>query len=344
MPEVIDVFKANGFDMATLSRAISEMPILYGRLGQPFQVNGQSFDLFPFEGIATRSVQIDVYQGRLRLLEFRPVGSPGTVAAPDTEKTLSFIIPFIPHDDVVLPSEVAGVRELGGNQLRSLQSLLLRKLRAMRNKHDLTHEFLRAGALSGIIYRPSGTVLYNLFTEFGVSEKTVGFALTTASTEVLAKVMEVKDHIEENLGGDSAAGIYGLAGSGFFRALVTHPKVKDEYSRWRGGNFPGQDYRNRFEYGGVVFEQYLGKATDNAGTVHKFVDDDDCRFFPVGTADGFRQYAAPGDFNETVNTIGERVYAKTEPRPMNRGHDLHSQSSPLPLCMRPATLVKGTKA
>jgi hypothetical protein len=342
MPEVIDVFAANGFDMATLSRAISNMPILYGRLAQPFIINGQAYELFPYEGIATRDVSLDLYEGKLHLLDFQPVGSPSQFGERDGEKMLSFRIPFIPLDDIVLPGEVQGVRELGTNQLRTLQSLALRKLRGMRNKHDITHEFLRAGAITGKIYRPNGVLLYDLFAQFGVTQKVIAFALGTATTEVLDKAMQVSRHIEANMGGDTIAGIVGLCGATFFTKLITHPKVKDEYQRWNQGNFPGKDYRRRFEYGGLVFEEYVGKATDNRGNERVFVGDAECQFFPVGSADTFRQYGAPGDFIETANTIGERVYAKTAPMEMNRGIKMHTQSSPLPLCMRPQALVKAT--
>ena len=51
-------------------------------------------------------------------------------------------------------------------------------------------------------------------------------------------------------------------------------------------------------------------------------------------------YNAPADFNETVNTPGQPVYAKQEPRKFDRGTDLHTQSNPLPMCLRPSVLVK----
>ena len=62
------------------------------------------------------------------------------------------------------------------------------------------------------------------------------------------------------------------------------------------------------------------------------------------TANTFRTYFAPADFNETANTLGLPLYAKQEPRKFGRGTDLHTQSNPLPICLRPEVLVKGTKA
>ena len=58
--------------------------------------------------------------------------------------------------------------------------------------------------------------------------------------------------------------------------------------------------------------------------------------------DTFATYFAPADFNETVNTLGQALYAKQEPRKFERGTDLHTQSNPLPMCHRPGVLVKLT--
>ncbi len=340
MPPIVDPFVANGFTMTTLTRAISTLPILYGRLAQPFIVNGQAYQLFPFEPISTRTVTIDLYDGKLSLLPLRPLGSPGTLGEDGERQMISFTVPFIPHDNVVLPHEVQDVRALGSNGLETITALMDRKLQTMRNKHDITHEFLRAGALNGKIMNPNGSVLYNLYTQFGVEEKVISFDLDKSNTEVLAKCMELKTWTEENMGGDQFAGIVVLVDNVFMKMLITHAKVKDEYQRWRQGEFPGRDYRNRFEYGGLIFEQYTGKATDNTGTVHKFIAKGEGRSFPVGSADTFREYAAPGDFNETVNTLGERVYAKVIEMEGGRGYKLHTQSSYLALNCRPKVTVR----
>ncbi len=86
------------------------------------------------------------------------------------------------------------------------------------------------------------------------------------------------------------------------------------------------------------------RSTDAAGNARKFVADDEAHFFPLGTAMTFRTHFAPADFNETANTLGLPLYAKQEPRKFGRGTDLHTQSNPLPVCLRPEVLVKGTKA
>jgi hypothetical protein len=99
------------------------------------------------------------------------------------------------------------------------------------------------------------------------------------------------------------------------------------------------DYRRRFVFAGITFLEYIASATTPDGSPHKFIADNKGHAIPMGTAGTFFTYYAPADFNETVNTIGLPVYAKQEPRKHNRGWDLHTQSNPFPICLRPEVLV-----
>ena len=334
---MLNPFAADAFNMVALTAAINKLTNNFGRVEQ--------LGLMQPEGVRTRTILIEEMSGVLNLLPTMPVGAPGSLGMQGKRKVRSFVIPHIPHDDVVLPEEVQGLRAFGSeNDVEALSNLIARKLATMRNKHAITLEHLRMGALKGVILDADGSTLYDLYSEFGIAAKTVNFALGTAGTEVLLKVLEVKRHIEDNLRGEFMTGIMCLCSQGVFDALTTHAKVKEAYARWQQGQLLFTDNRTNFSFGGITFEEYRGQATDGAGTLRKFIADDEAHFFPLGTATTFRTYFAPADFNETANTLGLPLYAKQEPRKFGRGTDLHSQSNPLPLCLRPECLVRGLKA
>jgi hypothetical protein len=135
-------------------------------------------------------------------------------------------------------------------------------------------------------------------------------------------------------------GAHALVSPEFFDALTGHAKVKEAYERQEDGAALRNDMRSGFTFAGITFEEYRGQATDADGNVRKFIASGEAHCFPVGTVDTFATYFAPADFNETVNTLGKPMYAKQEPRKFDRGTDLHTQSNPLPMCHRPAVLVK----
>ena len=113
-------------------------------------------------------------------------------------------------------------------------------------------------------------------------------------------------------------GVHCLCSSEFFAALTGHAKVEKAFENWQNGAILINDIRRGFTYGGITFEEYRGQATDTNGTVRRFIAAGEAHAFPLGTIDTFGTYFAPADFNETVNTVGQPLYAKQEPRKFDR--------------------------
>jgi hypothetical protein len=333
-------FAANpAFSMASLTAAINVLPNQYGRVNQ--------LNLMPARGVTTRTIMCEEKNGVLTLLPTRPVGAPASVGTQGKRKLRSFVIPHIPHEDDVDPSEVQDVRAFGSEDTGAvLVTTVNDKLTTMRNKHAITLEHLRMGALKGLILDSDGSTLYNLFTEFGISQTTTPFVLGTAGTNVRNKCLTVVRAIEDNLLGEVMTGVHALCSPGFYDSLTAHPKVEEAFKYFQTNlnqNLAG-DYRQAFSFGGVVFEEYRGQAVDAAGTVRKFIPDNEAIAFPLGTSQTFETVFAPADFNETVNTVGMPYYAKIEEKKFGRGYELHTQSNPLPMCYRPALLIRLTVA
>lgn len=328
-------FDNPAFHMASLTAAINLIPNRYGLLGE--------LGLFLPKPVRTRTVLVEEYAGRLTLLPTRPVGSPGTVAQAGKRTVRSFVVPHIPHDDVILPDEVQGLRAFGSEtEMEALSSVMARHLADLRNKHAITLEHLRMGAIKGQILDADGSVLVDLFGEYGLTQQTIAFDLANANANVKKKGYELLRSIEDRLLGEVSTGVLVLCSPEFFDALTTHPKVEAAYARWQEGQVLIDDMRAGFTFAGITFREYRGQVTAPDGTTRRFIAAGEAHAFPLGTMDTFATYFAPADFNETVNTLGQELYAKQEPREFDRGVNLHTQSNPLPMCHRPGVLVKVT--
>lgn len=334
---MINPFDTDAFNMTSLTAFINLLPNTYGKL--------EAMNLFPQKSVRTRNIAVEEQNGVLNLLPTQMPGGASTFEGRTKRKMRSFTIPHIPHDDVILPEEIQGIRAFGTeNELEAMANVVTDHLQSMRNKHAITLEHLRMGALKGNILDADGSTLYNLFDEFEITPKTVNFALGTASTDVKKKCLEVLRHIEDNLRGEFMTGVHCLVSPEFFDALTSHSKVKEAYERWEEGAALRNDMRSGFTFGGITFEEYRGQATDPDRNTRRFIASGEGHCFPTGTAESFVTYFAPADFNETVNTLGLPLYAKQCPRKFDRGTELHTQSNPLPLCLRPGVLVKLTAA
>jgi hypothetical protein len=326
-------FANPAFSTTALTAALNILPNSYGRMDE--------LNLFPFKPVRLRQVAIEEKNGVLALLPTAPVGSPGSVGARGKRKLRSFIIPHIPHDDVVLPEEVQGIRAFGSeSELQTLAAVMVEHLSTMRNKHAITLEHLRMGALKGIILDADGSELYNLFKEFEITPKVIDMQLGKKDTDVKQKCLDIARHVNNSLHGEYMTRLHCVCSSEFIDALTAHDNVKAAFNLWQEGAFMRSDQRAGFEFVKVTFEEYRGQANDANGKVRPFIEPGEAHVFPLGTLDTFATYVAPADFNEAVNTLGQPLYAKQEPRKFDRGTDLHTQSNVLPICHRPGVLVK----
>lgn len=331
---MLNPFDTDAFNLVSMTAAINRLPNNYGRI--------RELGLFKDKGVNTRTIIVERKDGVLNLLNPLPVGSPGQKNRRGTRDARSFIVPHFPLDDVVLPQEYDSVRAFGSeNATESLASIMNDHLQSMKNKHAITLEWMKMGALKGIIYESDGsTVIYDLYKEFLITRKQVDFVLGTSTTDIRGKCLEVKRHIEDNLKGEIMSGIRVFVEKDFFDALTNHAKVITAYERWMSGAALRDDMRSGFPFAGLIFEEYNATASDPDGNTRNFLASKDGVAFPEGTQNTFMTVYAPADFMETVNTLGLPYYAKREIRKFNRGVDLHTQSNPLPIVLRPEVCVR----
>ncbi len=334
---VLDVFKGNAFNVTSLTDAINKIPHKPGKLG--------SMGLFSNKGVTSRSVILEERDGILQLLVSKPFGAPADVNKPQPRRARNFIVPHFPLDDTVLAEEVQGIRAFGSqSETEGIAEVVAQKISQMRQSHEVTLEYLRMGAIKGVVFDgDTTTVLHNFFTEFGVDKQVdQNWDMGTVGTAQAPKVMAALRLIEDALGATPYDHIHCLLGDTLWDEFIINNSVKDAYARWSGG-FDGQpggflrsDLRyTGFQFGGMIFENYRGKIGST-----KFLAATEGRIFPVGANGLFQTINAPADYMETVNTVGLPFYAKQERMAFDRGISINTQSNPLNICTQPRTLIK----
>lgn len=368
MPNIVDVFSGDGFSVKELTDAINLFPNQYGLIN--------ALGLFSQKGVTTTSVAVEINKGVLNLIQSQPRGTQAAKNVRGKREIRNFQIPHFPLDDRILPSDIQNVREFGTpDQLKTPEKEVADRLEELSKKHDITYEYLNAGAIAGQVLDADGSVILDIFDGFGVQENKVNFALTTDTTKLQEKTQEVWGLIEDNLAGDTLSGIVALCSPEFFKSFTTHSAVAQSYQFYlnnvgtmatmlsgfvpaSGPGIPGsaekaaeplrRDVRKGFFWQDITWIEYRGKATflqeDGTTVTRNFIAPNTCRFLPLGTQDTFRSYFAPADWMETVNTVGLPKYSKVVPELGGRWVDLISESNPLPLCLRPKLLVKGARA
>lgn len=330
---MLDIFKSNAFSVASLTDAINKVPFVPGRAGQAIDWNEQ--------GVNTTTIAIEEVEGVLNLLNPTPRGAPGTTIDKDKRKIRDLRVPHYEINDAVMAEEVQGVRSFGSEtQLQTVVALVNARLAThVQFNHDPTLEYQRIGAIKGTILNGDGSTLYNLFTEFGVSQEAeIDFDLDNASPAsgaVRRKCTQVVRLIATNLGGTPYRGIHAFCGDAFWDDLTAHKEIRETYlNQQEAAQLRGGLAYETLVYGGITFENYRGAVGATA-----FVNTDKCHFVAVGVPGLFRTVYAPADYVETVNTIGLPRYAKQYRMDNDKGVKLDTQMNALSYCTRPKTLI-----
>lgn len=336
----LDIFKNSAFRTRELSAAIDVIPNMWGRIGD--------MGLFEDKPIRTPAFQVESRNGVLVLIQSSTRGAPLPGAAGRKREMRDFRTRRFGQERQITAEDIDGIRAFGEeSELKQVQEEVNEKLIDIRSSIDITREYLRAGALRGQVLDADGTTLVDLFTEFGVTQKVVDFDFGTGATDHMAKAREVRRHIETNLKGDMMTGVHALCSPEFWDKLMNNADFKEAHKYYTSTVQPMRDdVRAGVPWQGITWEEYLGEGDvpqeDGSTVTNKFIPAGDARFFPVGTRQSFRMFNAPADYMETVNTPGQPNYAKIAPDPKwNQYVDVQGQTNCLPICMRPATLVRG---
>jgi hypothetical protein len=324
-----------------LTGTINRIPNLYGLLND--------FDVFPSAGSISTLVEIRREENTLAVLPAVERGGPATVAKRTPGDTLYFEIPHFPLDDAISPRDLQNMLTVVGASAhpRTLEEEVAKRLFAIRNRHAITLEWVRMGALKGLITDGKGNTIYDLYSAFNLVKPIIYFDLANAAADIVGKCAQLFETIATNLRGETMNGIEVIVSSNFFNAFVEHPKVNKYWLNWQAANqmqtMPrgkvGGQYGRVFSFQQIDFREYYGSAPVN-GVSTKFVADGKGHARPLGTMDSFKTHFAPANDIRFVNTPGQEIYISPKILDHGQGVEMHTESNPLAICRRPEVLVE----
>lgn len=335
---------ANGFQVQDWTEELNVIPNQWGTIGE--------FGIFQSEPVQASSVVFEEIVKDGSVIVDRVRGERGNVGKDYTRKLHTFAIPHFPHDDAIYPKDLTAVRAYGSaDEAERLADVRTRKMERIAQNHRWTLEFARAQAITaGTVYAPSGTVSQDWNSEFGWTRASVGFALTTGSTEVLDKIEQVIASIQDNVGnGQSITGIVAFCSPTFFSALISHPNVKAAYQYYTstqeplrqrlsaGGGNSSAVIRREFFYGGVQWCE----MRDKYGST-QLIPTDEAYAVAQGT-DAFKTYFAPAERFGIVGTLGEEMYYFENEAPNGTKIEIETESNFCNAILRPQAVVKLSK-
>lgn len=217
------------FGVNSLSEAINELP------ATPSILN--DLNIFKKEYKTTTYVSVERKENVLTLVANTPRGGVGDPVKSHRHAPKTFNMMHLVKDDIVRADDVQNLRAFGSqSQTMAVADLVNDKLAGMKADIDYTIEHARLGALKGKILDADGkTVIADIYKEFGLTRKSVNWALSTKTTQVTALINSYKQDIGKLRRGESITGYVCLVSPAFMNTLIAHDSVEKYYARHQDG-------------------------------------------------------------------------------------------------------------
>lgn len=291
--------------------------------------------LFVETPLTTTHVDVGSKDGELKLVQAVPRGTKGEGVNRGYGKVRTFKTTHLPKNDTVFADDVQNVAAFGdSNKAMTVNELVLDKTEAMKSDIEYSREHLQLGALQGKIINADGSVIYDLYQEFGLRRSEYVINLSNDKLEVGKNIDNMLISQGKNLGNHVSKGWIAYCSPEFLLALQYHPKIKELYARFAdGADVYREGIKVAFHHRGVDFVNYTHKFGTDAD-----IKEGEAHLAPLGTK-LFKEYLSPANMSSTVNTKALAYYLSREPLDHQIGWDLYAQSNPLPLVLRPQVLA-----
>lgn len=207
----------------------------------------------------------------------------------------------------------------------------------MRENHDVTEEFARAGAVSGLLRDADGSTLYDWHQEFKVARNTHNINFTDTKTDVRDELINAKRKAEKAIGGTMMyQGFKLICTQTIFNAIISHPSIKAAYDRWQDGAFLRADNRKGFMIADNI--EVIEYPNNVVGNVEYLTEGES---FLIPNSDNlFQSRFAPADNTIFANTIGLPLYMVAEPMKFGRGFELLTEQNAIFYTALPRAIVR----
>lgn len=292
----------------------------------------------------TSELNVPVYleDGKLTLVPDGPRGVMGDPSVDSTRRAVYLTACHLSQPGRIIADDLRNRMRLGSDDMATVADAYLDKLGQKRANIEATLEYHLLGAIRGLVLDAKGSVLYDLYEQFG-QEKAADITWSFPTTEggkntVLAKFQEIKKSISNSVGGNAIPAVGAVVGDTFWEELISNPAVNSAYNSWAAvheATFGNNDFLGKpFPYGGILWQNYgqvVGGKT--------FVEAEEAHLFPViSDGSGLQQWFAPSDYIANVGDMGVSFYAHQYVNPNGKSLEFEVQSNPITFFGRPEAL------
>ena len=336
-----DVFTDDAFSVAEMREAVDDMVYIPNELNR--------LGIFTPDPIRTTTVMIGRSTESLSLVPLTERGSPRTRLERDARSLRAVPTFALRQEDRIHGDSLQNIAPEGipydAALGRAIEEVDKRQRKMMR-KLELTREYHRMAAIQGYVLDADGSVVMDVYDEFGLVRPAAVLIDPSLIEGELRK--QIYANVTRpltatlNLSGRNAPGrLVVLCGDTFYDNLITAKEIRETYLNTQ----QAADLRNGFQpydsftYAGITWMNYRG--TNDGTTIA--IPDDEAIVIPLGVEDMFVEFRAPGEGFNNANQPGKEFYSVVSPdyRPnIFEWVDVFLDTYPLYICLVPEGLMR----
>ncbi|MGZ8888042.1 MAG: major capsid protein [Halobacteriota archaeon] len=270
-----------------------------------------------------------------------------------TADTFALKLAYFKHADRLTGDDIQSWRRPGFTDSQTYAGATAEKLEDIKRTWNQTQEYMKLQAKKGVFKTPDGTVVADMFAEFGITQQTLDFGLGTNTTEVARKVRQLKTMVSKSvMNGGAIGGIEVLVDPEWFDKFISHASMKNAYQYYAAnGANPMRDSMTKymqwgvmdeFTFQGVSFVSYDATFNLPGGTTEVAFAPSTGIATAVGVKDLFRGYNGPSVKLSEANQPGQELFMRTYVDPKDEFVEFEIEAAPLFFCTRPASLIAVT--
>lgn len=338
----------NSFKNADFVDGITQTPLQYGYINSRNDFNVKSTN-------QTAIIFDKDYSTTTLLPQVNRGDRSSTQGKERQADTFALKLAYFKHSDRLTGDDIQSARVPGSTDNETIARATAEKLEDMKRAWNQTQEYMKLQAKKGIFKTPEGTVVANMFTEFGITQTSIDFVLGTNTTNVDQKIRLLKKAVSTNvMNGGAIGGIEVLVDPSFFDKLISHANMKNAYQFYQNSgkqllrddlsNYMQWGIMDAFEFRGVNFISYDATFNLPTGATEVAFAADSGIATATGVKDLFRGYNGPSVKMSEANQPGQELFMRSYIDERDEFVEFEMEAAPLYFCTRPASLIAVTSS
>lgn len=279
------------------------------------------------EGVFADNLVIPIMRGDTVIMEAIPSGAPRPKTTNETMHKLPVELARFADTDVITVKDLKHLASFTdpSQQAEAFATIIGRRTGSMKNKFTATKEFMRLGAILGVVKDGSGKTLFQF------KDETVNPLRLSSSINPEAIFEEYEDDLVSEFG--QARDYMMLVDRNMFNGIYQYAQ---DHKLVETGLVKKVkvDGVTEIDYNGRSIRPITNAYADKHGNTVKFIENNKGVLVPLGDT-GFKEYYTHAEHMDAIEGLPSEYFAKVEQMNKGEGVELIAESVCIPINTRP---------